>query len=84
MRELQPGQVVAGYEIVRYVRSGGMAALYLARRRGAAGFSKPVAIKVVHPHLAREPRFVRMFLDEARLAARIDHPNVVRTDELLE
>ena len=84
MRELQPGQTIAGYEIVRYVRSGGMASLYLGRRRGAAGFSKPVAIKIVHPHLAREPRFVQMFLDEARLASLIDHPNVVRTEELLE
>ncbi|MEO0326525.1 MAG: protein kinase [Myxococcota bacterium] len=84
MRELQPGQTIAGYEIVRYVRSGGMASLYLGRRHGAAGFSKPVAIKIVHPHLAREPRFVQMFLDEARLASLIDHPNVVRTEELLE
>ncbi|MCB9604665.1 MAG: serine/threonine protein kinase [Sandaracinus sp.] len=82
--ELQRGQSLAGYEIVSHVKSGGMAALYLARRRGAAGFQRPVAIKVVHPHLARDPKFVRMFLDEARLAVRIQHPNVVRVEELLE
>lgn len=82
--ELQRGQSLAGYEIVSHVKSGGMAALYLARRRGAAGFQRPVAVKVVHPHLARDPKFVRMFLDEARLAVRIQHPNVVRVEELLE
>lgn len=84
MQELRPGQILAGYEILNHVTSGGMASLYLARRRGAAGFSKLVAIKVVHPHLAKEGKFVRMFLDEARLAARIQHPSVVSVEELLE
>lgn len=82
--DLRTGDSIAGYEIIRHVKSGGMASLYLARRRGAAGFRKLVAIKVVHPHLAEEPRFVEMFLDEAHLAARIAHPNVVHTEELLE
>lgn len=84
MQELRPGQILAGYEILSHVTSGGMASLYLGRRRGAAGFSKLVAIKVVHPHLAREGKFVRMFLDEARLASRIQHPSVVSVEELLE
>ena len=84
MQPLAPGQSIAGYEIVRLVTSGGMASLYLARRRGAAGFQKLVAIKVVHPHLAAERRFIGMFLDEARLVARIQHPNVVHVEELLE
>ena len=84
MQELRAGQVIAGYEILKNVTAGGMASLYLGRRRGAAGFSKLVAIKVVHPHLAREDKFVRMFLDEARLAARIQHPAVVSVEELLE
>lgn len=84
MAELRTGQVIAGYEILKNVTAGGMASLYLGRRRGAAGFSKLVAIKVVHPHLAREDKFVRMFLDEARLAARIQHPAVVSVEELLE
>jgi len=61
-----------------------MATLYLARRRGVAGFSRPVAIKVVHPHLSDDPRFVSMFVDEALLCSRIDHPHVVRVDELAE
>lgn len=61
-----------------------MATLYLGRRTGASGFSKPVAIKVVHPHLAEDPSFVTMFVDEALLSARINHPNVVHVEELRE
>ncbi len=82
--ELQPGQRLGGFEIVQHVKSGGMASLYLARRQGAAGFSRPVAIKIVHQELARDPKFIRMFLDEARLAVLIQHPNVVQVEELLE
>jgi len=84
MKELSPGQTIGGYEIVRHVTSGGMASLYLGRRRGVAGFQKLVAIKIVHPHLAQEQRFIGMFLDEARLMARIQHPNVVHIEELTE
>ena len=54
-----------------------MATVYLARLSGVGGFQRFVAIKRLHPHLAREPEFIEMFLDEARLAARIHHPNVV-------
>ncbi len=61
-----------------------MATLFLARRRGAAGFSRHVAIKVVHPHLSDDASFVRMFIDEALLSARIEHPNVVHVIELGE
>jgi serine/threonine-protein kinase len=54
-----------------------MATVYLARLSGVGGFQRLVAIKRLHPHLAREPEFIEMFLEEARLAARIHHPNVV-------
>src|SRR5271156_2340292 len=54
-----------------------MATVYLARLSGVGGFQRFTAIKRLHPHLAREPEFIQMFLDEARLAARIHHPNVV-------
>ncbi len=64
------------YRLCFEIASGGMATVYLARARGAAGFEKPVAVKRVHTHLARDASFVDMFMDEARLAARIDHPNV--------
>ncbi len=54
-----------------------MATVYLGRISGAGGFQRFVGIKRLHPHLAREAEFIQMFLDEARLAARIHHPNVV-------
>ena len=78
------GDKVGDYEIVARLRSGGMATLFLARRVGASGFAKHVAIKMVHSHLAQDPTFVRMFVDEALLSAQIDHPNVVHVEELRE
>jgi len=78
------GQKLGEYEIVSRLHAGGMATLFLGKRFGAAGFSKHVAIKVVHPHLASDEMFVRMFVDEALLSARIQHPNVVHVEELGE
>jgi serine/threonine-protein kinase len=65
------------YELIGEIATGGMATVFLARRGGAGGFQRFVAIKRLHPHLQNEPEFVEMFLDEARLAALIHHPNVV-------
>ena len=66
-----------GRYILRYlVAQGGMASVYLAQLPGPHGFEKWVAVKIIHPHLARNKRFVQMFLNEARVAARIHHPNV--------
>jgi len=79
---LSPGGRIGRYEIVAPLRSGGMASLYLGRRVGPGGFSRPVAIKVLHEHLASRREFVQMFLDEARLSARFSHPNLVQVDEL--
>jgi len=59
-----------------------MASLYLGRRAGASGFSRHVAVKVVHPHLAENEKFVRMFVDEAKLCSAIRHPNVVHVEGL--
>jgi tRNA A-37 threonylcarbamoyl transferase component Bud32 len=72
-----PGAMIGRWEVVRRLGSGGMADVYLAQSKGEAGFEKLVAIKVMHSHLARNQRAVDHFLDEARLAARIHHPNVV-------
>jgi serine/threonine-protein kinase len=69
--------VIGRYAIHEEIASGGMATVYLGSLVGTGGFSRSVAIKRLHPHLARDPEFVRMFLDEARVAARIQHPNVV-------
>lgn len=67
------------YETIAQIASGGMATVYLGRAVGVGGFERKVAIKVMHDHIADDPDFVAMFLDEARLAARIHHPNVVGT-----
>ena len=73
---------IGRYEIVAELASGGMAEILLARLVGPNGFERPVIIKRILPHLAREPSFVDMFLDEARIVAGIRHPNVVQVQEL--
>src|ERR1700760_340069 len=72
------------YNLVARLATGGMAEIFLARLQGAAGFEKLVCIKRILPHLARDAQFVAMFLDEARIAARISHPNVCQVFELGE
>jgi serine/threonine-protein kinase len=79
---LGAGAMIGRWEVVRRLGSGGMADVYLAHAKGEAGFEKLVAIKVMHGHLARNQRAVEHFLDEARLAARIIHPNVVAIQDL--
>lgn len=71
--------VLGRYALDEAIASGGMATIYLGHQTGAVEFSRIVAIKRLHPHLSAEPDFVSMFLDEARLAARVRHPNVVET-----
>jgi serine/threonine-protein kinase len=76
------GRRLGRYEVLTRLASGGMAGVYVARALGVAGFERLFAIKVLHPHLAHEEEFITMFLDEARLAARIHHPNVVATIDI--
>lgn len=73
---------VGPYEMIGELASGGMATVFLARRTGDGGFQRLVAIKRLHPHLASDDEYVNMFLDEARLAASIHHPNVVPIQEI--
>jgi serine/threonine protein kinase len=75
---LQP-RIIGRYELHAEIASGGMATVHLGRIVSDAGFSRVVAIKRLHPHLARDPTFSAMFIDEARLASHIQHPNVVST-----
>ncbi len=72
------------YRLIRQLAVGGMGEVYLARQEGPAGFSKPAVIKRILPHLAKEQAFVEMFLNEARMAALLSHPNVVQIFELGE
>src|SRR5579863_3869056 len=61
-----------------------MGEVFLAQMQGMAGFEKPVVIKRLLPQLASDRAFVDMFLDEARLAARLHHPNITQIFELGE
>jgi serine/threonine-protein kinase len=72
-------QRVGRYLIFDELASGGMGAVHMGRLVGPVGFSRTVAIKRMHPLMAKNPEMVRMFVDEARIAARIEHPNVVGT-----
>ena len=70
------------YRVVDEIGIGGMASVHLARADGPGGFQKWVAIKRIHKHLAEDQTFISMFLDEARIAARITHPNVAQVFDL--
>jgi serine/threonine protein kinase len=70
------------YELIGELARGGMGTVYLARHAGEAGFQRLFAVKALHPHLADEKEFVDMLRDEARIAARIHHPNVVSVIDL--
>ncbi len=74
-----PARRLGRYELFERIASGGMASVYLGRALGSGGFERVVAIKMCHEHLRDNDDFVKMFLDEARLAAKIHHPNVVPT-----
>jgi serine/threonine-protein kinase len=80
---LSPSRVVGRYALFDKLAAGGMAVVHLGRLLGPVGFARTVAIKHLHPHFASSPEFVAMFLDEARLAARIRHPNVVATIDVV-
>lgn len=69
---------IGRYTLYGEIASGGMATVHIGRMAGAAGFAKLVAIKRMHPQFAKDEDFLAMFLDEARLATRIRHPNVVQ------
>jgi tRNA A-37 threonylcarbamoyl transferase component Bud32 len=78
IRGLGNGTRLGRYVVVRRIGSGGMAELYLARLDGPQRFVKPVALKLMHAHLADQPGFLDMFLKEARIAAALDHPGIVQ------
>jgi serine/threonine protein kinase len=78
------GERFGKYLLVGEIAVGGMAELSLAVHKGVEGFIKVVVIKRVLPHFNHNAEFVRMFADEARLAARIEHPNIIRTYEFGE
>lgn len=76
------GSILDKYRLIAELGHGGMAEVFLAVASGPAGFNKLVVIKQIRAELADDPEFLNMFLDEARLAARLSHPNVVQTNEV--
>ena len=77
-------RILGRYALYDEIAAGGMATVHLGRLLGPVGFGRTVAIKRLHPQYARDDEFVAMFLDEARLAARIQHPNVVQTIDVVQ
>ncbi len=84
MDVLPSGTRLGRYEIVQRLALGGMAEIYLARMSGLAGFAKHVVLKRILPSHARDAEFVRMFFNEARYAATLDHPNIAHVYDLGE
>ena len=72
------------YELIKKIATGGMAEIFLARQAGIEGFEKLLVLKRILPHLAENEEFVEMFLHEARVAVRLNHPNVVQIYDLGE
>ena len=69
------------YSIIAPIGSGGMAEVYLAKSHGAAGLEKKLVLKRILPEFARRPKFVTMFIDEAKVAVSLNHPNIVQVYE---
>ena len=70
------------YNLLKRIAVGGMAEIFLARQEGPEGFEKMICIKRIRPHLSSQPNFVNMFLNEAKLAARLNHPNIAQIYDL--
>lgn len=77
-------QKLGKYTLVRHIATGGMAEIWLGEQEGPGGFSKQLVIKRILSHLARDEKFTRMFLDEARTVAQLTHPNIGQIFELGE
>ena len=72
------------YEIVRKIASGGMAEVFLAKQSSIGGFERLVCIKRILPHLGEQEDFIKMFMDEARIAANLTHPNIAQIYDIGE
>ncbi len=79
-----PGSKVARYSLLAKIATGGMAEIWLADQAGLQGFQKLIVIKRILESYSKNPDFVSMFLDEARIAAQLNHPNVVQIFDLGE
>ncbi len=82
MPPVPSGTTFGQYVLEEHVATGGMAQVYKARMLGLEGFQKTVAIKRILPHLTSNEEFVKMFVDEAKLAAQLNHPNIIHIYDL--
>jgi serine/threonine protein kinase len=78
------GRQVGRYAVLRHLASGGMAELFIARQQAVGGFEKPVVLKILQPRYAQNPRVYAMFLDEARLAAKLNHAAIVHVYDVVD
>jgi eukaryotic-like serine/threonine-protein kinase len=84
-REKPKGRIIAGkYELIERAGSGGMAVVWRAIMHGAAGFSRPVALKQIKPELRDQDRQVAMFVEEARLGSCLSHPNIAQVLDFVD
>ncbi len=77
-------QAFGKYQLLKKLATGGMAEVWLARQTGIEGFNRHVVVKRILPHLAEDPEFIQMFLNEAKIAARFNHPNIGQIFDLGE
>ncbi len=82
--DVEPGHLLGRYELLLPIAQGGMGSVWAARLKGSRGFQKIVSIKTLLPTVSADPRFEKMFLDEAALASRIRHPHVAEILDLGE
>ena len=82
--DLEPMEFGGRYTLLRRLAVGGMAEIYLSRQAAMAGFEKEVVIKKLRAELADDPRIVEMFLDEAKIGAQLNHPNIVHVYDVDE
>ena len=78
------GRQVGRYHVVSHLATGGMSELYIARQEAVGGFEKNIVLKLLQHRYAQHTRVVGMFLDEARLAAKLNHPNIVHVYDVAE
>ncbi len=84
LTNLKPGALIDDYEIIRAFARGGMATLYLAKRKGPAGFERQVAIKVLNPEVNEQPHLKASLIKEAKLSSYVRHPHVIHIEDLIE
>jgi serine/threonine-protein kinase len=83
-RKHVPFRIVSRYAVFDPIAKGGMASVCFGRLMGPSGFTRTVVVKRPHPELVKDPEFAAMFLDEARIASRVAHPNVVSVIDIIE